>query len=101
MRITDARAETPGVELVSLVFSMTVVDYAFDHVSRPAIGRIVAICTALCSLVIWILTILGRINDALGLPSGTVGLAISAFLLRNLFHTYQRPRVAVHGVMPS
>jgi uncharacterized protein YjbI with pentapeptide repeats len=97
LRIREAGPKSSEVELVSLSFDMNIVDHAFDHVSRPGLGKVVALLTALGSIAVWVLTFLGHIDKAFGLSSGGAGLIAFGFIQWYLCGSYQRRQLAASG----
>jgi hypothetical protein len=70
LSVSDSKT---NVQYESVSFNVNVKDYAFDHVSRPALSKITSIIVGSGSLVMFILTLLGEIDKTFGLTSGTVG----------------------------
>ena len=87
--ITDNITNT---EINSEVFSVSVVDFAFDHVSLPLLSRISTIILALGSFTMFTLTFLEQIDKTLGVTSGTLGGVLSVAIAVNFYNLYQRIR---------
>jgi hypothetical protein len=80
---------TTGQEYESVAFTIRVVDYAFDHVSRPVVAKAVSAATGIGSLATFFLTSLGHIDKGFGLASGTVGGMISMLLFGHTLFKYR------------
>jgi hypothetical protein len=79
-----------NVELQSEVFKVMVVDFAFDHVSRPLLSRVLASVLGIGSLVMYILTLLEQIDKTFGLTSGTAAGVLAIVVYANFYDLYQR-----------
>jgi hypothetical protein len=88
LAIKDA---STGQELDSLSFTIEIVDYAFDHVSRPLIGKIASAMADLGAVASFALTFLEKIDKGFGLASGTAAMAMALFLLRHVSGVYRNP----------
>jgi serine/threonine protein kinase len=77
-----------GSERYSGFIQIKVVDYLFDHVSRPFFSRCTSIVLTAGSLVTFLLTILGKLDQTLGLTSGATALLLGSALFGNLFKGY-------------
>jgi hypothetical protein len=79
-----------GQELESFTITVQVVDFAFDHVSRPLLSRISAVVLGVGSFAMFILTFLEQIDKAVGLTSGTAAGVLAAVVYANFYNLYQR-----------
>jgi len=82
-----------NTELMYILFEIKVIDFLFDHVSRPFLLNIGAVFTGIGSLIIFTLTIVGKVDLILGVASGTTAglfaFTIYSYFL-NLFKWAQR-----------
>jgi hypothetical protein len=65
----------------SIEFKLLVVDYAFDHVSRPLLSTVSSTVLALVSAGSYTLTLLQEIDTALGVTAGTAAASLTAVIL--------------------
>ena len=79
------------LEYESIVFTVTVKDFAFDHVSRPLLSKASSVALAIGSLIMFFLTLVGQIDTTLGLTSGTVAGAIAGAISLQFVRLYQQP----------
>jgi hypothetical protein len=77
LSITDPKS---GFEHISQTAIVEVVDYAFDHISRPRFAAVVSALSAVGTLVAWGLSVLGQIDQTWGIPAGGAAAALAAFL---------------------
>lgn len=91
LTITDADA---GNEYDSIPFTVNVVDYAFDHVSRPLLSKIGSTVAGLASVTSFFLTFLGQIDKTFGLASGSAGCLVAVVLLARIGNIYRNPTIA-------
>jgi hypothetical protein len=82
-----------GVELFSVPFEIRVVDYVFDHISRPLVLKLTTIISGLGALALFILTLFGQVDTTLGLASGTAISAVSVVVFMQFNSLFQR----LHG----
>jgi hypothetical protein len=87
--ISDAQTNQ---EFESLAISVRVVDFAFDHVSRPLLSRASSLFVGLGSVTMFILAFLQEIDRAFGLASGTAGVIVALAMYTNFFSLYKRIR---------
>jgi hypothetical protein len=85
--ISDAETDN---EIHSINYSVQVVDYAFDHVSRPLLSNAVSFILGVGSLTMYLLTLLGQIDTTYGLASGTAAGATATFIHVRFLNLYQR-----------
>lgn len=81
-----------GVEYVSVLFKVNVVDFAFDHVSRPLFSKVSAIVLGISSFAMFILAFLEQIDKTVGLTSGTAAGVLATLVYTNFYNLYQRIR---------
>lgn len=82
--------QTTNEELLSAAFEANIVDYAFDHVSRPVFGYASSIILGLTSLIITVLTTLEQIDKTTGFASGATLLVLTATVLGRNHWVYQK-----------
>lgn len=85
-----------GVEYQSETFSVKVVDFAFDHISRPLLSRVSAVVLGIGSFAMFILTFLEQIDKTVGLTSGTAAGVLALAVYAGFYNMYQR----VHSSTP-
>lgn len=76
-------------EYESFPCTVKVVDFAFDHVSRPFLSNLMSAVLGLGSVVTFSLTLLGKIDNTLGLASGTAAGILAAFIRIQFLQFYQ------------
>ena len=79
----------------SIPFSMTVVDYAFDHISRPLLGNFVSFFIGCGSVITFCLALLGQIDKTFGMTSGTAGGAVAGFIYSRVLYDYKKHSVKI------
>jgi hypothetical protein len=89
--ISVADAAT-GKELESMTITAQVVDFAFDHISRPLLSRISATVLGIGSLVMFLLGLLEQIDKTAGLTSGAAAGFLAVLVYGNFYNLYQRMR---------
>jgi hypothetical protein len=87
-------AET-GDEIHSINYSVQVVDYAFDHVSRPLLSKTMSFILGISSLTMYLLTLLEQIDTTFGFASGTTAGAVAAFVYVRFLSQYQQLAVSL------
>lgn len=87
LSICDKESEE---ELFSLLFEIRVVDFVFDHVSRPFVYNLAATFSGLGAMLMFILTLLGQIDTTFGLTSGTTAGLFAATLYLRFTSLFQR-----------
>jgi hypothetical protein len=97
LKITD---KLSGVQYEARYFSVQIVDFAFDHVSRPLLMNGLSVVIGVSAVVTYILTLMGQIDTVFGLTSGTAGLAITAYLLSSMRNLFARTQTNTN-VAPS
>ena len=86
--LTISQKET-GLEIMNIPFELKVVDFVFDHISRPFVSNLVSAILGAGSIVTYILTLLGQIDTVLGVTSGTTAVIIAAILQIRVFSLYK------------
>lgn len=81
------------IEYQSISFTVKVADFAFDHVSRPLLSNMTSIALGTGSLVMFVLTLLGRIDTTFGLTSGTVAGTLASAIYVRFLTLYQQPKI--------
>lgn len=81
-----------SVEYFSMNFEIDVVDFAFDHVSRPLLANISSVVLGIGSLASFILATIGKLDTALGLTAGTTAGIIAATIQAISWNVYNRSR---------
>jgi hypothetical protein len=79
-----------GNLLQSNNFPVNVIDFAFDHVSRPQLSRVVTAAGYIGSILLFVLTILEKFDTTLGLTSGTTAVIVSTVILGNYHLNYRK-----------
>ena len=87
--ILDAETDR---EFESITINVQVVDFAFDHISRPLLSRVGAVVLGIGSFAMFILTFLEQIDKTVGLTSGTAAGVLAAVVYANFYNFYQRIR---------
>jgi hypothetical protein len=92
--LSISRKDT-GEEISSVDFTVQVVDFAFDHVSRPLLSNVVSGVSGVFGAVAFVVTLLTDIDTALGLGAGTAALAVAAFFQARVWQLFRRPSTTV------
>jgi len=79
-------------EYVSLIFKVKIVDFAFDHVSRPFLSKLTSFILGLASVITYTLTLIGKIDETFGLASGTIAALIATFVYGRSYLLFSQPR---------
>lgn len=79
-----------GVELESHTIRVQVVDFAFDHVSRPLLSKSLSMLLAIGSFVMFGLSLLEQIDKTIGLTSGTAAAVLATYIYANFYSLFQR-----------
>jgi hypothetical protein len=88
--ITD---DITNVEYQSVYFQVQVTDFAFDHISRPLLTKMMSITLGIGSLAMFILTLLGKIDTTFGLASGTIAGTFASAIYGRFLSLYQNQKV--------
>lgn len=81
-----------GQELESFTIIVQVVDFAFDHISRPLLSRVGAVILGIGSFAMFILTFLEQIDKTVGLTSGAAAGVLALGIYASFYNLYQRVR---------
>jgi len=84
--------DASGQEFESMIITAQVVDFAFDHISRPLLSRISAVVLGIGSFAMFILGLLEQIDKTVGLTSGTAAGVLAVVVYGNFYSLYQRLR---------
>ncbi len=80
-----------GEEFDYLILNhVRVVDFAFDHISRPLLSRVSTIVLGIGSFAMFILTFLEQIDKTIGLTSGTAAGVLAIGIYVSFYNLYQR-----------
>ncbi len=90
LSITDAETH---FEYESISFVVKVVDFAFDHVSRPLLSKAISIVMGLGSLIMFVLTALEQVDKTVGLTAGTAAAVLTSTILIRFWLLFQQPKV--------
>lgn len=71
-------------------FDVAIVDFAFDHVSRPLLLKAFSGLSFLTAVIMGTLTFLGQVDKALGWPAGTAFVFGGGFLGQRFWSQYRR-----------
>jgi len=80
-------------EFESLTINVQVVDFAFDHVSRPLLTRVSTVVLGVGSFAMFVLSFLEQIDKTIGLTSGTAAGVMAVIIYTNFYNLYQRVRL--------
>jgi hypothetical protein len=84
--IVDARTR---VQYVSHTAAVEVVDYAFDHVSRPRLQTALTLVAGSGAAVMWVMTYIGRIDLTWGVAMGATVTTVTTFLVWRISQFYR------------
>lgn len=87
--ISDAESQE---EIESFTIEVRVVDFAFDHVSRPFFSRVSATLLGIGSVAMFTLSLLEQVDKTIGLTSGTAAGILATLVYANFYNLYQRVR---------
>lgn len=77
-----------GVEILSETCQVKIVDYVFDHISRPFLAQVGSVVIGISSLITYLLTLLEKADTAFGLTAGTAGLFIAGYIYSGFYLQY-------------
>jgi len=89
LSVSDAMTQ---IEYKSIDFQVKVVDFAFDHVSRPLLSKMTSTALGVGSLIIFVLTALEQVDKTFGLVSGTAASFLASAILIRFLALYHQPR---------
>ena len=89
VRVSISNAENQQ-EIESFNVVVQVVDFAFDHISRPFLSKVSTIILAVGSFAMYILTFLEQIDKTIGLTSGTAAGILAIGIYASFYNLYQR-----------
>ena len=72
---------------------MRVVDFAFDHISRPLLSKVMSSVLGMGSVIMFILTALEQVDKTFGLTAGTAAAVLSSTILLQWWSVFHRPSV--------
>lgn len=87
--VSDANTDQ---EFESFTVSVKVVDFSFDHISRPLVSRASAVVLGVSSFAMFILTFLEQVDKTVGLTSGTAAGVFALGIYVSFYNLYQRVR---------
>ncbi len=85
LSVTD---KVSGHEYVSHTFLVEIVDYAFDHISRPLLSKVSSLFLSTAAISTYALTFLEQLDKAFGYTAGTVAVAASGFVYARYQYIY-------------
>lgn len=91
VRVSISDVETQQ-EIESFNLEVRVVDFSFDHISRPLLSRASAVVLGIGSFAMFLLTLLEQIDKTIGLTSGTAAGVFAVVAYANFYNLYQRMR---------
>lgn len=75
-------------EIFSYSFEIKVVDFLFDHISRPFVSNLSSVILGIGSFITYILTLFGQLDQTFGLTSGTIAGVLAIFIKLNILRIY-------------
>lgn len=90
LSVTDAETQ---FEYESISFAVKVTDFAFDHISRPLLSKVVSAVLGIGSFTMFILTALEQVDKTFGLTAGTAAAVLTGTILIRLWLAFQQPKV--------
>jgi hypothetical protein len=85
LSISDSKT---GVELQSESFTVRITDFVFDHISRPLLSRTIAAMSFFGSVIMFILTVLNKIDTTFGFVSGTAGVFLAGVVYKRFLSLF-------------
>ncbi|GEM_PF-5379896 len=79
-----------GEEYESFTFNVRVADYAFDHIPQPWLFNAYTSVIGVGSLTMFVLSLLGKVDSAFGLTTGTAGGITAALIYHNSYSTFKK-----------
>ncbi|MEM2051284.1 MAG: hypothetical protein QXZ11_09255 [Thermoproteota archaeon] len=90
--LSIADAETQ-IEYESISFVVQIADFAFDHISRPLLSKMVSAVLGIGSLAMFILTALEQVDKTFGLTAGTAAAMLTSTILFQWWSIFRRPGI--------
>jgi hypothetical protein len=94
LAVSDEHGEE---EFLSLPFTVTIANYAFDHISRPRAARAIGSIVSVMSVVVFAAVLITRTAQVLGAAAGATGLAFSAILFARINSLYRNQAISMQG----
>lgn len=94
LTITDEKTK---YEIQSISFKLRVVDFVFDHISRPILSKIGSALLGIRSLITFILTIIGKIDQTLGISLGAIVGTFAMGIFSRFFGSFRIPHQSSSG----
>jgi hypothetical protein len=91
LSISDEKGE---VQFMTLAFNMTIFDYAFDHMSRPIVGRATGVVLGLISLSFFVLGLLTQTARITETVSGAFGTLLAGFIFARINSQYRTTAIS-------
>jgi uncharacterized protein YjbI with pentapeptide repeats len=79
-----------GEDLKSISFDVHIVDYAFDHISRPLLSHVAAGFSGFGAVLMFALTMLEQIDTTFGLTSGAAAGAVAAAIYARYTYLFRQ-----------
>ncbi|MCA9922550.1 MAG: hypothetical protein KC421_09265 [Anaerolineales bacterium] len=89
------------VEEFYMNLDVQVVDYAFDHISRPKVSLGLSFITAIGSLAVFVLAFFEQLDKSTGSVAGTALLGASGYFIYIWKHLYQKLALKTQHPPPS
>lgn len=78
------------IEYLSTSFTVQVVDFAFDHISRPSLSKAIAAVSWAVSSFMFVLTALEQVDKTFGLRAGTAAAVLAGAISLLWWHNFHR-----------
>lgn len=91
LSIQDAETQ---IEYESISFTVRVVDFAFDHISRPLVSKVASAILGASSLIMFALTALEQVDKTFGLTSGTAAAVLTSTVMINFWSLFKQPKIS-------
>jgi hypothetical protein len=88
--LLSIRNKETGYELESISFDIQIVDFVFDHISRPLLSNIAAGFSGLGAVMLFMLTLLEQIDTTFGLSSGLAASTIAAAIYARYTYLFRQ-----------
>jgi hypothetical protein len=93
LRVYDPDTEQ---EHLAFAFEMNIVDYSFDHVSRPLVLRAVAVAVGLATLFVVGFGLVTQIGLVVEIVVGALGTVLTVAIIAWMNRQFRQPNVAVN-----